>query len=332
MSWVTGQGVTLPGFAGAFLAGSTNDLPDEAALDASTDLDVMVVLEGGDASHKPGKFRYRDVLLEISFIGADALSDPDTVLGHYHLGRAIATARILADPTGRLHRLKDDVGRRFADREWVEARTRQAAETVLARLGSITPERPLAEQVMAWLFAAGGLPHVLLVAGLRNPTVRKRYVAARDLLEETGDEGRLYEAMLDLLDPGRMCADRVRQHLDVLAGAFDAASEVVRSPVFFASDLLPEARPLSIDGSRELVDAGLRREAIFWIVATFCRCQIVLHADAPPGIAHRWDDAFRELLADLGIRSHEDLRRRGEEIRVFLPVVSGVANELVQNR
>ncbi|HWV22677.1 MAG TPA: hypothetical protein VNZ58_00675 [Thermomicrobiales bacterium] len=327
-NWVEAEGVALPGFVAAFLAGSTNDLSDDAELEPTSDLDVMVVLEGINTRLKPGKFVYRGVLLEVSIIDVDVLSCSETVLGHYHLGRVIATARILADPTGLLTRLRNDVADHFGERKWIEKRTHQAAETVLVRLDSITPDRPFEERVMAWLFAVCGLPHVLLVAGLRNPTVRKRYVAVKALLAEASIPDGIYDAMLDALDPERLPASRVLHHLNALAGAFDAASGVVRSPVFFASDLSQEARPLAIDGSRELIDTGLHRETLFWIVATFCRCQIVLHADAPSYLAHRWDDAFRSLLADLGITSGADLVARGGDVRALLPTIREVARQI----
>ena len=35
--------------------------------------------------------------------------------------------------------------------------------------------------------------------------------------------------------------------------------------------ITPAARPIAIDGSRELIEAGAHREAVFWIVATFAR-------------------------------------------------------------
>ena len=47
----------------------------------------------------------------------------------------------------------------------------------MRNLGGVTPARPWPGQVLAWLFACGVTCHVLLVAGLRNPTVRTRYVA-----------------------------------------------------------------------------------------------------------------------------------------------------------
>lgn len=181
---------------------------------------------------------------------------------------------------------------------------------------------------MSWLFAAGGVPHALLVAGLRNPTVRKRYIAVHQLLMDYGHTS-LYSELLSMIDPRGMTADRVSYHLSVLGQAFDAASSIVCTPFFFASDLSHAARTISIDGSQVLIDRGLHREAIFWIVATFARCQMVFHADAPADLASKWDSGFRDLLGDLEIRSAADLLQRGDAIRKVLPDVYLVAEAIM---
>lgn len=327
-NWVAEHMTLVPGYQGAWFAGSVNALADDAILPETSDLDVMVLLATSDPPVKPGKFRHRGVLVEISYVSLDEMRTPEQVLGHYHLAGSIRRGRIIADPQGHLTRLQDAVSRDFARRTWIERRCEHARDTVLARIDTVSETRPFEEQVMSWLFAAGGVPHILLVAGLRNPTVRKRYIAVRELLVASGHES-IYGDMLALLDPLEMTADRAAYHLTVLEEAFDAAARGIATPFPFASDLSPDARSLSIEGSRELIEAGDHREAIFWIVATFARCQMVLHADSPIESAHRWDSAFRELVADLGIRSFDDLQRRCEDIRAALPGVWAVAEEIM---
>ena len=62
----------------------------------------------------------------------------------------------------------------------------------------------------------------------------------------------------------------------------------------------------------------LRREAVFWLLATYGRCQRALSEDAP-GLHARFDGGLRELLRDLGIDSRPDLLQRGEDVRALLP-------------
>jgi hypothetical protein len=145
--------------------------------------------------------------------------------------------------------------------------------------------------------------------------------------------GRLdfYEPLLALLGCEHMSTAQVNVHLDTLAGAYDDASNVITSPFFFASDITPLARPVAIDGSRELIMRGEHREAVFWIVATHARCLKVLHQDAPVSLFERHMPGFRDLLSDLGIAGTADLLVRADDVRAFLPRVWEVAIEIMDH-
>jgi hypothetical protein len=210
----------------------------------------------------------------------------------------------------------------------VRARCGHVREKILGNLQSLERPAPLHDHVMAWLFATGLTTHMLLVAGLWNPTVRRRYVAARELLEAHGRLD-LYEELLGLLGCAGLGRRRVERHLAGLAELFDAASAAIRTPFFFASDISQQARPIAIDGSRELIEAGLHREAIFWIVATASRCQKVLHHDAP-ALGDRFLPGYLELLADLGMMSPADLRARGGQVSAYLPRLMGAAEAIME--
>jgi hypothetical protein len=326
--WVLEEATKLPGFHGAFSAGSSNWLGDDAVLPATSDLDVTVVFADSAPPANPGKFLYRGVLLDVAYLPRAWLQSPGSILGDYRLAGSLATASILADPTGGLAAIQAAVSREYARRRWVERRCEHAKANVLRHLRSYDPSAALHDQVTAWLFAAGVTTHVLLVAGLRNPTVRLRYLAARELL---ADHGRLdfHETLLEALGCARLDQVRVGQHLAALAEAFDAAKAVIRTPFFFASDISDVARPIAIDGSRDLVERGQHREAVFWMVATYSRCRQVLHHDAPAATQARFGPGYRRLLDDLGVTSPADLRRRGEQVRALLPRVWGMAEAIM---
>jgi hypothetical protein len=78
-----------------------------------------------------------------------------------------------------------------------------------------------------------------------------------------------------------MGRSRAEHHLGALAAAFDAAAAARRTPFVFAADISDLGRPIAIDGSRELIEGGSHREAVFWMVATYARCQKVLAHDRP---------------------------------------------------
>jgi len=180
--WVLERGRQTPGVVGAYFAGSVNWLADDAEFPATSDLDVKLVVDDPGAAPRPGKFVYRGVLLEVSHVPRDALRSPEVVLGSYHLAGGFRTPSIILDPTGALTALQEAVSREYAQRRWVRARCEQAASGVRDRARSLDEAAPLHDQVTSCVFAAGVTIHVLLVAGLRNPTVRRRYAAVRELL------------------------------------------------------------------------------------------------------------------------------------------------------
>ncbi|WP_336205363.1 hypothetical protein [Nonomuraea sp. LPB2021202275-12-8] len=324
--WAREEGARLPGFAGAFLTGSALWARPGSALPPSSDVDVMLVLDDLRVV-PPGKFRYGGVLLEVSLLSWEALGPPadpaGTVLGHYHLAGAFHRDGVLADPSGRLTAIQRAVSHRFAERHWVLARCAHAAETVRDRIAGMDEPASLPDQVTAWLFGTGVTAHVLLVAGLRNPTVRRRYEAVGELLAERGLPGH-HEHLLDLLGCADLGPARVRHHLRELERVFDVAKDVPAPSYRFASDISGPAKPVAIGGGHELVDRGLHREAVFWLVATYARCLAKL---ASAGMAAS-DDGLRSVLADLGAETSADRRRRGDRVLAALPGLLHTAESL----
>ena len=332
--WVIEEASKAPGFAGAFYHGSMNWLPDEVPLPVTSDVDVMVVFvedarQGADPPPlKLGKFSYREVILEVSYLSSDQLQSPELILGQSHLAGSFRRPGIILDPSGQLTKLQAAVSKDYAKRRWVYQRCQHARDKVLRNLQQLNASTPFHDQVAPWLFATGVTTHILLAAGLKNPTVRRRYVATRELLTEYGRLD-FYETLLELLGCARMSRMRVEDHLAALTEVFDAAKGVLKTPFFFASDLSDMARPIAIDGSRELIERGYHREAIFWMVATYSRCQKVLYYDGPAEMQDRFSPGYRQLLAELGITSFADLQQRSQQVKGFLPHVWAVAEAIM---
>lgn len=318
IEWVEHNVAEVRGFQGAYLAGSTVGLPDDAELAATSDVDIMVVTSQTEAPMKLGKFRHQGALLEVTYLEHHRVASADEVLADYHLAGGFRADTIIADPSGQLRAVQADVSRRFTDLPWVLRRCAHATERVERGLKSIDPAAPWHQQVTSWLFPTGVTTHVLLVAALRNPTVRLRYLAVRDMLTAYGATA-VHEDLLRLLGCGDLTAERAGTHLAGLARTFDAAAAVRSTPFFFGGDIAEAARPIAIDGSAALIAAGAHREAIFWIVATFARCHAILAADAPAGVAEELAPAFDAVLADLGITSTADLLDRARRVLDYLP-------------
>lgn len=316
--WVIEEAQRIPGFHAAYYAGSTTWLAEDTPLPATSDVDIMVVVEDPNPREKIGKFIYRNVLLEVTYLPKNQLPSPDVVLGDYHLAGSFRRPNIILDPSGQLTKLQTAVSQEYAKCHWITRRCEQANKKIMERVQALNPSAPLHDQITPWLFAVGGMPHVLLVAGLQNPTVRRRYLAAKELLENYGRVD-FYETLLNCLGCAQMNRREVEDHLATLANVFDAAKEAIKTPFFFAADISDSARAVAIAGSRELIEQGYHREAIFWMVATYSRCQMVLYQDAPTAIQERFTPAYRHLLSDLGITSPALLPQRAEQIKSFLP-------------
>lgn len=326
--WVRAEAGKMPGFWGAFYHGSATWLPAEAALPPTSDVDVMIVLAGAVPPPKLGKIRYQGVLLDVAYLARDELASPEMVLGSSHLAGSLRGPSIIADPSGELAHLQAAVAAEFARRVWVRKRCEHVQAKILHHLQSRDPAAPFPDQVVPWLFATGLTTHLLLVAGLRNPTVRQRYRVVRELLDLFGHAA-FYPALLDLLGCTQWSRAQAEQHMDALAAAFDATGAVMQSPFPFAADLRPAARPIAIDGSRELIAHGAHREAVFWMVATYSRCRLVLDRDAPPALRDRFAPGYARLLGDLGIATFADLERRCAALPAFLPRLWAVAEAIL---
>lgn len=320
-AWVAEHAAQDAHFRGAFFSGSAAALPEDSALPGWSDVDVVVVVSHPTAPPKLGKFVYRGVLLEVTYLPWTALASVATVAASYTLAPSFSSDQVILDPTGQLGLLRDEISPRFGDPAAVRLRYEDAISRIDARLSTLDPTASWHDQVTAWMFPTSVTTHVVLVAALRNPTVRLRYLAAREVLRDH-DQDALYLSLLRLLGCDDCDRQSVQHHLDRLAVTFDQAVPVSRTPFFFSTDITRAARPIAIDGSQHLIDGGDHREAVFWIIATYARCQKIFAAEAP---AHLRDDAelrFRDAVTDLlGVHDSADLLDRREAVRALLPAL-----------
>ncbi|WP_062105986.1 hypothetical protein [Bacillus niameyensis] len=317
VEWVVLHVSQKPWFRGAYFSGSTTGMQVDEELPISSDIDIVIVTDEEEVPLKLGKLIYKGVLIEITYIAWKELQSAEHVLTAYHLAGSFRLDTIIVDPTGHLHKLQKEVSSQFSKRSWVRRRCENARKKVENGLQSIDPAVPWHDQVTSWLFPSGVTTHVILVAALRNPTVRLRYLAAREVLMEYGYTD-IYEELLTLLGCVQFTPQQVENHLEQLALTFDAAASVAKTPFFFSTDIAQISRPIAIDGSLNLIRSGYHREAMFWIIATFARCHKILACDAP-NLQLDHTPTFEAVMSDIGVYSTNDLILRGEHVIDFLP-------------
>jgi hypothetical protein len=328
--WVRESPARAHGFRGAYTAGSTNWLSSESDLPPTSDLDIVVVVDDSRFASDRRKFMWQDVLLDVSYLPSHRIQSPASILGDYRIAASFSSATILQDPSGHLAALLTDVCRGYAKREWIRRRCADARENVLHHLYAMQESASLHDQVMAWLFGAGVTTHVLLTAGLRNPTIRTRYLAVRQLLIDYGSEP-FYEKLLEILGVANWDRNQIGRHLATLTDIFDRAIVSRRSPCSFAADMSTSGRAVAIDGSRELIESGFHREAIFWIAVSHSRCQKVISDHAPSELTQAFRDSYLGLVDDLRLRSAAQRRQRRAEVESILPIVQDLAEVIAAN-
>lgn len=124
--WVLEESSQLPGFAGAFIAGSTNWLLDDDPLPTTSDVDVKIVLADENQKQWYQRQVYQGVLIDFSYISSDQIQSPDRILSNYYLAYHFTTPNIILDPTGQLAKIQTEVSKNFARRKWVRKRCEHA--------------------------------------------------------------------------------------------------------------------------------------------------------------------------------------------------------------
>ncbi|MET9025950.1 hypothetical protein ABZW96_10025 [Nocardia sp. NPDC004168] len=167
-----------------------------------------------------------------------------------------------------------------------------------------------------------------LVAALRNPTVRLRYQAVRQVLEDYGMP-EIQEDLLRHLCPLELSAEQADQMVADLAEVFDVAATVATSRFPFSADITAHGRPVAIEGARRLVAAGEHRAAVFWIIATYGRCQQIVDTDGSAADRRACSERFCTALSKIGIVSSADLAARADAVTRSLPTLFRVAERIM---
>ena len=296
--WVDLHARHLPGFAGAYLWAGITALPPDALFPLYRDVDVVVVLPEG-AQDDTVEVYYRGVMLEVISIDLRAHQDAEAILSNPSHGPNMATTQILADPTGVLMPLHRKVASEYRRRRWVEARCEKEKESADKQLASMraasTPQERL-DAVWAFLSALSGL---LAVAQLKRPTTRRTLALLREMLQAQGRPD-LHEAALAVFGSAHMSREDIQAMLDRSVIAFDRSVEVYKTPTPYGFTIRPHLRPYLSEATKEMIDEGNHREAMFWITALGGESYLVLQNDALDDEKPAFAAQLQEMYASLG--------------------------------
>lgn len=277
--WVRAEAAQLSGYCGAYLSGSALERGMEEEWPADSDVDVVLLFEG-ELPARIGKFRWNGTLLEITVMERKALADIRNVLSTHYLAFALNGGGVLDDPQGFLAPLSRDVQAEFWKEEWLLARMESTAGIAYRHISGMTATKAPEDRLMSCGFGPSAIALPLLAAAGRNCTVRKRLPKARAVLQAHGF-GEFAVRLEAALGCSGVSAEELLPHMDALERTYYRAMDTQgpSAEYAFRSDIRPDAKAVAIDGTRELLLGGAPSDAVFWMIATFARCMIILRMD-----------------------------------------------------
>lgn len=333
--WIDEEAAKIPGFLGALFLGSINFASDDQDWPATSDIDIAVWVDSDARLQK--KVPHRGLILEPSTFPHERFDrPPEEILGDFRYACHFARPSVISDPTGRLTALQKAVARDYARRKWVHrrcerARYRVVEEALGGQMAAAILTDTLWDHVFELYYAVCVTAQILALADLRNPTVRKSLVVSREVLESQ-DRLDIQESLLQILGSSQMTGKQVTGHLEACERAYERATEVFRTPFFFDNFMHKDMRPIAIGGSREIMDFGLYREAVFWIHWIYSLSQKVIQNDAADEEKPRCLERYVQSLAELGLATQVEVRRRGETLKALVPEVMRVAEDVMDRK
>jgi hypothetical protein len=312
--WVEETASQVPGLNGAYLAGSINRLERDAPFPGYKDVDVCVIVEDTSLIPLPKARRgYKGILLDAEFQNLEEYRSAEAVLSSPEYALNLVAGRILSDPHGLLSGLQQLIEKEYPRRRWVRARCGWEKRVVAEHLGAINPPTRPNDMFSHLIWVVLGLGGLVTVAQLRPPTVRRCLVLSKGLLEAQGRPD-LHEALLQLLGSAHLEQDDVKACLEECIRAFNRAVEVVCNPIY---GVHRDSYAYLVEGSREMMDQGHHREAMFWITMMHFWSNTAVQTDAPEEERARYQTGFDRTASRLGLRTADEWRARqqlGQEV------------------
>lgn len=306
-TWITTS--NLP-FSSSFIGGSVAYAAPDSLYDPASDIDCYLVTDGEAPDGKIGKITVDGVLLDVSWLPWSQLehAESDAVMASLlHFGQVVRD-------DGHLGSLQERLSAEFRSPSMVAIRLESMRRKIRNGLAGDSSHLQAPEQVMNWLFPATLATHIPLVKTCAPLTVRKRFLAAKKIMEPTD-----YEGLLALYEFDTVTMIQAQGWLDSIATLFDATKELAaKSSRFWATDIQAGARHIAIDGSQQLIDTGNHREALYWIIATSTRC-LTVRSDADIDSSD-FLPAFTEMLSVMGIETAKQRQERSAAILDWIEI------------
>jgi hypothetical protein len=329
-SWVAEEVARAPGETlGVFTHGSVNWMADSDTFPVSSDLDLAVVVAEIDpARHHPSKRSYGDIVIEAFYLPLARLSSGEAVLADWVLGPNLAAGRVLFDREDRLAKLQRMVRPELARRKWVRQRCRSLRELALSIVTMFEASDSLVYLNAVANLALRSMAQMVLLAVLRNPTVKKALVKARDVLTAYHIAGEHQELLrlLRFTDLNDETILRVTSH----------ARRALLDACQYLRTVFPGDNCVTLHGLPALdsdvptyVAQGAAREIFLWVETVYTHALIALHNDAPAAVTAAAMRLYVDDMAVIRSSTVAEARERMLACRPGLDRMLGVCDDLI---
>lgn len=329
-SWVAEEVARAPQeILGALTHGSINWMADDDAFPASSDLDLAVVVPEVDpVRHHPCKRTYRGIAIEAFYIPLARVSSVDALLADWAVAPNLVAGQVLFDQENRLAALQRAVRPEFVRRHWVRQRCQSLRDFAASIIAGFERSDSLVYLNAVANLALRSMAQMALLAALRNPTVKRALVKARDVLTAY-HLAREHQELLRLLrftDVDDETVLRITYHCrHVLVDA----CQVLRTP--FAGDncVTMHGLPALDSDVPAYVAQGAGREILPWVETVYSHALIALHNDAPATLAESALRIYTEDMAAIRSATPVQARERMLACRPALQRMLGVCDDLL---
>jgi hypothetical protein len=318
-------GEVLYGFTG----GSINEMADADPFPRSSDLDLIVVVPTVDpARHFPKKRPYAGVPIEAVYLPHDRFLSAEGLLADFALGPQLATGTVLFDPDGILQALRAAMAPEFARQRWSRKRCRGACDHAALLIQAFETSTSFVHLVAVGFAAVQCMAQMALLADLRNPTVKKALVKARDIFAKYGlaDE---HQNLLGLMGAAGLDGEAILQVTSHCLEALDLACRWMRTWFVTAHMVSVHARPSLTEDVPTYVARDAGREIFVWIGMLYAFAMMAIENDAPAQVAAAAQRIFAEDMARIGAGTLEAARARMLAFRPALDRMTAICDDII---
>jgi hypothetical protein len=270
---------------------------------------------------------FKEITIDSGFNSILKTNTPEQILANYYYASSFSVPNILTDPSGQLFKIQQAVSKQFPKVKWVIKRINGMKELAVSSLNSLKSS-DLMDCGEPLCYAVVSIAQIPALADLRDPTTKKCLVVFQELMK-THDKQELHESMLEFLGCRSIDREEVVRYYQDLSSIYRRAVEINKTPGIYMDKISKAARAAELAGLWEMVKRGFHHETMFMIIALRVMCQGIFLQDSVEDELVKHEQDYQKFLAELGLRSSDDLHQRAKAGSHLLDEVMQVVEQMI---